>query len=83
MEIGDFLEAIIGDEKDQSDTNPPCDAYGHLYGNYQRCVVEFIVQKESFHKDRTIKQVFPCLVNNPVIKIINKGKNFVYDHGLL
>ena len=80
---GNSLEAIIGDEKDQNDTDPPCDKYGHLYGNYQRCVVEFIVQNGLFHNNRTIKKVFPCLNNNPVIKIKNNGKNLVYSHGLL
>ena len=71
------LFAVIGDFKSQNDPN--CDAYGHLYtpinGQYkQRCVIEFIVNS-SVHN---IKDIFPGLKNNPVIRIIKTGSNFLY-----
>ena len=79
---GNFLNAIIGDLKNQNDVNPPCDSYGHIYGR-QRCVVEFIVNGNVFVGDRRIYNTIPCLVHNPVEKIIKYGKNFVYQHNLL
>ncbi len=68
--------AIIGDFKSQNDPN--FDAYGHLYtkidGKYrQRSVIEFIVNS-SVHN---IKDIFPGLKNNPVIRIIKTGSNFL------
>ena len=66
------LFAIIGDFKNQNDPN--CDKYGHLYGNTQRSVIEFIVDSS---KITNIKSKFPGLKNNPVIKIERTGVNFL------
>lgn len=79
---GNTLNAIIGEIKDQSDTNPPCDSYGHIYGR-QRDVVEFIVNGKVFVGDKRIYNTIPCLAHNPVIKIINYGQRFVREKGLL
>ena len=79
---GKTLNAIIGDIKDENDIKPPCDSYGHIYGR-QRCVVEFIVNKDVFVGDKRIYNTIPCLVHNPVIKIINYGRRFVEENGLL
>ena len=75
---GNNLFAIIGDFKNQADKNPPCDEWGHIYG-HQHCVVEFIVQEGSFHSNRRIVNVFPCLRDNPVIKIERTGVNFIHE----
>ena len=74
------LFAIIGERKDESDDDPPCDEDGHLYtkinGKYtQRCVVEFIVKRNAFNKNYGIKDRFSCLKRNPVIKITKTGVN--------
>lgn len=66
------LFAIIGDFKSQNDSN--CDRYGHLYGNSQRSVIEFIVDS---NKITNIKSKFPELKNNPVIKIERTGVSFL------
>ena len=64
--------AIIGDYKNTND--PDCDEWGHLYGKTQRSVVEFIVG-DNF--EGNIKDKFPDLRNNPVIKIERTGVNFL------
>ena len=79
---GRILNAIIGDIKNQNDTNPPCDRYGHTYGR-QRDVVEFLVNGKVFVGDKRIYNTIPCLVHNPVIKIINYGQDFVEEKDLL
>ena len=66
------LFAIIGDFKSQNDSN--CDRYGHLYGNSQRSVIEFIVDS---NKITNIKSKFPEIKNNPVIKIERTGVSFL------
>ena len=66
------LFAVIGDFKSQHDPN--CDYYGHLYGKTQRSVIEFIVNS---NKINNIKNTFPDLKNNPVIKIQRTGINFL------
>ena len=66
------LFAIIGDFKSQEDPN--CDRYGHLYGNNQRSVIEFIVDSSRI---TNIKSRFPMLNKNPVIKIERTGVNFL------
>jgi hypothetical protein len=71
------LFAIIGDFKNEEDSN--CDEYGHLYtmidGEYtQRSVVEFIVG--SRFKGHHIKEIFPDLKKNPVIKIERTGVSY-------
>ena len=65
------LFAIIGDEKCRKDPN--CNEWGHMYGKNQCCVVEFIVDSSRINN---IKNVFPLLKNNPVIKIEKTGVNF-------
>ena len=70
------LFAVIGDFKSKNDPN--CDGYGHLYtyknGKYtQRSVIEFIVN-DTVHN---IKDIFPNLKNNPVIKIEKTGINYL------
>ena len=66
------LFAIIGDIKNQSKGN--CNEWGHLYSqNTQCCVVEFIVDS---NKINNIKNIFPLMKNNPVLKIENTGVNF-------
>ena len=65
------LFAIIGDFKNQNDNN--CNEWGHLYTNgTQCCVVEFIVDSRI----NNIKNTFPLLKNNPVVKIERTGVNF-------
>ena len=67
------LFAIIGDYKSYKDNNN--DGWGHLYtGNKQRSVVEFIVG-DGFSGN--IKENFPELRNNPVVKIQRTGVNFL------
>ncbi len=70
------LFAVIGDFKSKYDSN--CDDYGHLYtkknGRYtQRSVIEFIVDDTV----RNIKDIFPDLKKNPVIKIERTGINYL------
>ena len=65
------LFAIIGDEKSKHDSN--YNEWGHMYGPKQCCVVEFIVNSGKINN---IKNVFPALKNNPVIKIEKTGVNF-------
>ena len=70
------LFAVIGDFKSQNDPN--CDKYGHLYtkrnGEYtQRSVIEFIVNDSVDN----IKEIFPDLKDNPVIKIERTGRNYL------
>ena len=65
------LFAIIGDEKSKNDPNY-CE-WGHRYGANQCCVVEFIVNSGKINN---IKNVFPALRNNPVIKVEKTGVNF-------
>ena len=72
------LFAVIGDFKSKNDSN--CDDYGHLYtydkklDEYkQRCVIEFIVDNTV----RNIKEIFPDLNKNPVIKIERTGINYL------
>ena len=65
------LFAIIGDFKNQNDNN--CNEWGHLYTNgTQCCVVEYIVDSRI----NNIKNTFPLLKNNPVVKIERTGVNF-------
>ena len=66
------LFAIIGDYKNTNESD--CDEWGHLYGKKQRSVVEFIVG-DNFKGN--IKDKFPDLRNNPVIKIERTGVNFL------
>ena len=68
------LFAIIGDHKDRNDSN--CDEWGHLYGNTQRSVIEFIVG-DNFKGNIKENHNFPNLRNNPVIKITRTGVNFL------
>ena len=65
------LFAIIGDEKNQNDSN--CNEWGHMYGKKQCCVVEFIVNSNIINN---IKNRFGELKDNPVIKIEKTGVNF-------
>ena len=74
---GRRLFAIIGDHKDQNDYDPPCDKWGHIYSGGQHCVIEFIVNTDVFYGNKTIKNTFPCLKNNPVVKITKTGVNFL------
>ena len=64
------LFAIIGDEKNPKDKN--YNEWGHMYG-HQCGVVEFIVDTGRINN---IKEVFPLLDKNPVIKIERTGVNF-------
>ena len=67
------LFAIIGDYKSYKDNNN--DGWGHLYTeNKERSVVEFIVG-DGFSGN--IKEKFPELRNNPVVKIQRTGVNFL------
>ena len=65
------LFAIIGDEKSRSDPN--CNEWGHMYPGNQCCVIEFIVDSKRINN---IKNVFPFLKHNPVVKIEKTGVNF-------
>ena len=65
------LFAIIGDHKNPAD--PDYCEWGHLFKGGQCGVVEFIVDS---NKINNIKNVFPLLKKNPVVKIEKTGVNF-------
>lgn len=73
LESDDFFRAVIGDIKSQK--NKDCNKYGHSYG---RCVIEFIVDKNSgewkgYGGQKVPITAWNLLKGNRVTKIINIG----------
>ena len=70
QEDGSVIKCIIGDIKNQNDAG--CTKWGHNNGD---CVVEFVVDKDSWYgTDKTPNGLHP--ENQNITKIINKGNYF-------
>ncbi|MGN1371613.1 MAG: hypothetical protein ACI4XM_05010 [Candidatus Coprovivens sp.] len=71
QEDGSVIKCIIGDIKNQNDAG--CTKWGHNNGD---CVVEFVVDKDSWYgTDKTPNGLHPEW-NQNITKIINKGNYF-------
>lgn len=68
---GNVIKCVIGDIKNQNDAG--CNEWGHNNG---QCVVEFVVDKNSWYgTNKTVNGIHPEF-NKNITKIVNKGNYF-------
>ena len=71
QEDGTVIKCVIGDIKNQNDAG--CNEWGHNNG---QCVLEFVVDKNSWYgTNKTVNGIHPEF-NKNITKIVNKGNYF-------
>lgn len=68
---GSVIKCVIGDIKNQNDAG--CNQWGHDNGH---CVVEFVVDKNSWYGTNKTVTAFHPEFNQNITKIVNKGNYF-------